>query len=287
MQDVSEIKKKYKLNDTEFEKMYQDSRTIVFENLKTYEKPIAILIGGQTGAGKGGIDVYSKKEFKEKKLDIAVIDVDVFRMLHPKAKEIVKKYPTLYTEITGQETSKIAKLILEETIKKGYNFIFEGTMKNTEILDTMKNLMQKYTKVIRVMATSAEESLLTAFERNEEQIKLIGYGRFTNVEVHDFSYKGVAETLKIIEESGVPNKIEIFTRGKDIVSPDLIYSSDKKNNQFNTAYESLIQYRKINKALIIDTIPSRLERILNSRSIDKREEQQRIILENRLRKVEI
>ena len=140
MQDIEEIKKKYKLNEKEFEEMYQNTRKIIFQNAKTYKNPTAIIIGGQTGAGKGGMDVYSKKEFQKEGLDSIVIDVDVFRMLHPKAKEIITKYPTLYTEITGQETSPIAKAILEEAIEKGYNFIFEGTMKNTEILETMKRM---------------------------------------------------------------------------------------------------------------------------------------------------
>ena len=126
----------------------------------------AILIGGQTGAGKGGIDVYSKKEFKEQNLDSIVIDVDCFRMLHPRAEEIIKKYPTLYTDITAQETGPIAKELLKEAIEKGYNFIFEGTMKNTEILETMRNMPRKFNKVVRVIATSPKESLLTAFERN-------------------------------------------------------------------------------------------------------------------------
>lgn len=282
MEDLELVKKKYKLDEEQFEKMYQQAREMIFGNTKTYDNPTAIIIGGQTGAGKGGIDVFSKREFKENGLESIVIDVDVYRMLHPKAEEIIKKYPTMYTEITGQETGPIAKLLLQEAIQKGYNFIFEGTMKNTEVLETMREMPKKFTKIVRVIATSPKESLLTAFERNEEQVELIGYGRFTNVEVHDFSCEGVAKTLKIIEESNVPDRIQIFTRGKDIVSPDLVYDSECDTNEFKTAYETLVEYRKINEEKMIDTVKERVNTLLNDREIEENEQEQRILLKKRL-----
>lgn len=281
--DIEKVKKEYKLNKNEYEEMYQNARKIVFQNAKVYKNPIAIIVGGQTGAGKGGIDVYSKKEFKKQELDSIVIDVDCYRMLHPRAEEIVKKYPTWYNDITAQETSPIAQALLQETIEKGYNFIFEGTMKSTEILDTMKKMPKNYNKIVRVIATSPKESLLTAFERNEEQVNAVGYGRFTNVDVHDFSYEGVANTLKTIEESKVPDRIQIFTRGKDIVTPELVYDSNREKNEYNTAYESLIAYRKINGENMKDTIVDRLNKILNERVVDSRELQQREKLKNRMR----
>lgn len=283
MNEIEEIKKEYKLNEKEYEEMYQNARKIVFQNAKTYKNPIAIIVGGQTGAGKGGIDVYSKKEFKKQRLDSIVIDVDSYRMLHPRGEEIVKKYPTWYNDITAQETGPIAKALLKETIEKGYNFIFEGTMKNTEILETMKKMPKNYTKIVRVIATSPKESLLTAFERNEEQVEAVGYGRFTNVDVHDFSYEGVAKTLKVIEESKVPDRIQIFTRGEDIVSPKLVYDSNREKNEYNTAYESLIAYRKINEERMKDTITDRLNKLLNGRTIENRELEQREKLKKKMR----
>lgn len=281
MNNLDLIKKEYKLNEQQFNQMYQDTRKIIFGNAKTYDKPVAIIIGGQTGAGKGGIDVFSKREFKDKGLDSIIIDVDIYRMLHPKAEEIITKYPTMYTEITGQETGPIAKLLLEEAINKGYNFIFEGTMKNTEVLETMKKMPKKYTKIVRVIATSPKESLLTAFERNEEQVNLIGYGRFTNIQVHNFSCEGIAKTLKIVEDSGVPDRIQVFTREKDVVSPRLVYDSENKNNKYDTAYETLIEYRKINEETMIDTVEERVNAILNNRTIQESEKQQR----NKLREI--
>ena len=111
MQDIEQIKQQYKLNEKEHEEMYQNARKLIFRDAKTYKNPVAILIGGQTGAGKGGIDVYSKREFKEKGLDSVVIDVDVYRMLHPKADEIITKYPTLVPCESQKKTKSGAERI--------------------------------------------------------------------------------------------------------------------------------------------------------------------------------
>lgn len=278
-QEIEKIKEYYKLPEKEYNKMYEQARKIAFFDAESYEKPVAILIGGQTGAGKGGIDVFSTKEFELQGKKSIVIDDDGYRMLHPKAREILEKYPTIFTDITAQETNTITRDILQEAIDKRYNFIFEGTMKNTRILETMKNMPKEYTKIVRVMATSKIESLLTAFERNEEQVNFIGYGRFTKAEVHNKTYTGVLNTVKEIEESGVPEVIEIFARTADITNPKKVYSSIEKNNQFNLAYETLKKYREINKEEVKNTAIIRMNNIINNnRKINEDEIKQRALL---------
>ena len=283
LEEMEHIKKDYKTNNVEYEEMLKKAREMTFFDCKTYEKPIAVFVGGQTGAGKGGIDVYSTQEFRKMNVKSTVIDDDQYRMLHPRAREILKKYPTLYTEITGVETATITSSILKEAISKRYNFVFEGTMKNTRILDeTMKNMPDCFTKIVRVMATSNLESLLTAFERNEAQIEIVGYGRFTNVLTHNKSYDGVLNTLKVIEESGVPEIIEVLARTENILAPRLVYSSQNKNNRYKSAYEALIEEREKNREEAKKSAMDRLKKILSARNVGEDEKQQRKLLEQEI-----
>lgn len=228
---IEEIIKKYEITDAQFEKMYNQCKNITFYNCRKVDKPTAIFVGGQTGAGKGGIDVYSEKEFLQKKQNAAILDVDIYRALHPYTTEILAKYPTLYTNITAKTTGLILKKIMDYAIINNYNFIFEGTLKNTEAFETMKQMPTNYKKIVRVMATSAIESLLTAFERNYQQIQISGYGRFTNVDTHNKTYNGVLNTIKVIEESGENIIIEIFKRGKDMTSPIKIFSTEQSKGK--------------------------------------------------------
>ena len=225
------------------------------------------------------------QEFNKINLKATVIDDDGYRLLHPKAKEILKKYPLLYTEITGVETSLITSEILKEAIEKRYNFIFEGTMKNTRILETMRKMPKEYTKIVRVMATSNIESLLTAFERNEAQIEVVGYGRFTNVLTHNKTYDGVLTSIQEVEKSGVPEVIEIFARTEDITMPKCIYSSKSNNNIYSSAYEAMKKEREINKESVKETVDKRLADILNNRNVEKFENIQRNILKEEIKKM--
>lgn len=241
MMDIEEIKKKYQLSEKEFEEMYEKCKYVTFYNCKPQTEPVAVFVGGQTGAGKGGIDVYSQLELKNNSGIAAVLDVDVYRAMHPYTKEILKKYPTIYTDITAQETGKILKRIMQEAIDNNYNFIFEGTLRNNEALNTIRNMPKHYKKYIRVMATSYIESLLTAFERNYQQIEKTGYGRFTNVETHNITYEGVLNTIKEAEEMLDIVTIDIFSRGNDMTSPIKVYTSSQSSEKPS---EVLIQYRE-------------------------------------------
>jgi len=54
------IKDKYKLSEEEHNKIYKEIEKEVFVNSTPQDEPIAIIVGGQPGCGKGGgkEDVY-------------------------------------------------------------------------------------------------------------------------------------------------------------------------------------------------------------------------------------
>ena len=144
---------------------------------------------------------------------------------------------------------------------------------------------KEYTKIVRVMATSNIESLLTAFERNEAQIEVVGYGRFTNVLTHNKTYDGVLSSIQEVEKSGVPEVIEIFARTEDITMPKCIYSSKSNNNIYSSAYEAMKKEREINKESVKETVDKRLADILNNRNVEKFENIQRNILKEEIKKM--
>lgn len=270
--EIEVLKKKYKLNQEEYNEMYKKCKYVTFFNCTKSSNPTAIFVGGQTGSGKGGIDVYSEKEFKEKGMSAALIDIDVYRALHPKASEILTQHPTIYTDITAEDTGKIVKQILNYAINNKYNFIFEGTLKNTEAFETMKKMPVHFNKIVRVMAVYKKESLLTAFERNDEQVNITGYGRFTNVETHNKTYNGVLNTIKKIEENS-DITIEIFIRGNDMTSPIKIYTkNEERKKPSQVLYDARLNEsnKKSN-----EEIEKRLEKLINNlRPKDKYEEEQ-------------
>ncbi|MBR1653492.1 MAG: zeta toxin family protein [Clostridia bacterium] len=262
-ESLENIKEKYVLSEKQFEEMYEKCKEISFHNCQKSSNPIAVFTGGQTGSGKGGIDVFSGREVQKNGEHMAVLDVDVYRATFPFTKEILKKYPTMYSDITAETTGKIVNKIINEAIKNNYNFVFEGTLRNTQPFETLKAMPDYYKKFIRVMAVSNVESLLTAFERNYEQIKLTGYGRFTNVETHNKTYNGVLNSIRTIESEKKDDIIiEIFKRGQDMVSPVKIYSS--KDNDEKCASEILVEERERDKELNKKERSQRLKTLLET-----------------------
>lgn len=261
-ESLENIKEKYVLSEEQFNEMYEKCKEISFHNCQKSNNPIAVFTGGQTGSGKGGIDVFSGKEVQKNGEHMAVLDVDVYRATFPYTKEILKKYPTMYSDITAETTGKIVNKIIQEAVENNYNFVFEGTLRNTQPFETLKAMPDHYQKYIRVMAVSNVESLLTAFERNYEQIKLTGYGRFTNVETHNITYNGVLNSIKTIESANENIIIEVFKRGNDMVSPQKIYSS--KDNTGKLASEVLVEERNTDKELFIEERGKRLKTLLKT-----------------------
>lgn len=259
--DIEKIKAEYELTEEQYKEMYNKCRDITFYKCEPQEHPVAVFVGGQTGAGKGGIDVYSKQELLKKGAHAAVLDVDVFRALHPHIDEILAKHQKIYTNITADVTRRILRQMMQEAIDNKYDFIFEGTLRNTEPLETLKKMPDSYKKYIRIMATSARESLLTAFERNYQQIKVSGYGRFTNVETHNITYNGVLNTVKEAEKYGLDITFEIFKRGKDMVSPIKIFSTDESDK---LASDELVKGREEDTKLFVEEREKRLQILLDT-----------------------
>lgn len=278
--ELENIKKKFELTEDEFKDMFEKCKYATFYKCEPCKNPKAIFVGGQTGSGKGGIDVYSEQEFLKENKSAALVDIDVYRALYPRADEILKQYPTIYTDITAKTTGQVVKQILQYAIDNKYNFIFEGTLKDTEAFETMKSMPRYFTKIVRVMAVPKFESLLTAFERNDEQVNMSGYGRFTNVATHNKTYIGVLNTIKTIEEQAKDITIEVFTRGKDMTSPIKVFTSgEDEKNSWEVIQEKRAEFDKET----IDLANTRLAKLLNNlRPKDKYEEEQLIKLQNEI-----
>lgn len=256
-----EIKEKYKLPQTLHDEIYKKIEKEVFYKSKTEEQPIAIIVGGQSGAGKGAVISYSKNEIEEEGKNIVIITTDEYKPYHPQAIEIAKKYPTDYVEIIDQDAGLWTGQILKKAIDEKYNFIFEATLKNDRIMDRINELNQQGFKVIvRALAVPELESLLSVHERYEKQIENIGVGRLISVERHNNAYIGVPQVVDKIEKSGLCT-VEIFKRGEKINEPQKIYSSDAKDERYPTARIALEECRESEKYKIQMNAKYRIEKL--------------------------
>lgn len=243
MVDDEPIKEQYALTKEQLEDMYKKAEELIFykKQIQTFE-PIAILTGGQPGAGKSSLVVNAKKQFKNIGINPIILDGDTYRGLYPKATEIAKKHPKLYSEITDKAVGTIMGRLIENTISKGYNFIREGTLNSAEIVDQLLNSNRNYKIIIRLLAVSKEESLLCIFERYIAMRQAMGIGRLTTIQAHNKRYEQFPKTAGIQANKGV--EIEVYERTKDIENLKIIYKTFSNNNRYSCFEEALVDGRQ-------------------------------------------
>lgn len=175
---------------------YSPDTTMPSAISKNTEKKFSIVLGGQAGAGKSSLVAEAKRKFKEQGRRIVVIDDDEYRKFYPYREQILEEVPELYTDITATATNAITPKILKFAADNGYNFIFDGTMKNTRIVHTMKTWGNDYNIDVNVMAVCGERSLISTAIRNAELREQNNEGRLVDQKVHWEMYEGLPKTLK-------------------------------------------------------------------------------------------
>ena len=262
-ESLDDIKKKYKLSDDEYNEKYNLIKEIFFKNKVPVQSPIAVIVGGQTGAGKGLLISNGKKLFKDN--NVVIINSDEFKPFHPQASEIAEKYSTYFTKVTDQETNTWTSSLFDESIKNKFNIIFEGTMKNTRIISTIKNLQENgYRVIVKALAVPFTDSLTAIHERYEEQLITKGWGRLVTIDHHDESYNGMPNTIKEIENSGSFDELDIFSKdSKNNLT--LEYKNDKNlnnnNNKYSSAEDAIMEIRKEKISIIKDNINLRINQL--------------------------
>lgn len=213
--------------------------------------------------GKVGLVKLCKREALKTDKGFFLIDDDQFRKFYPYYDEIMAECPEYSTILTAIGSGPVTPKILKYASDNGLNFIFDGTMKNSRILNTA-NEWKNYNVSYKIMATSRIESLISIFERNA-YLRRNGFGRPISVTAHDETYYGLIETLKTLEKSKEPD-IEVYMRGINSTSmPKMIYST-KEKGAYENALEAMMNGRMLDKKRCISD--GVYERILNLETSD-------------------
>ena len=283
--EEQEILRKYKLSEQEHDLYYKIIKRTYTSGKIPVQNPTAVIIGGQTGAGKSGLIGYSTKMFKDG--NVIIINSDEIKPFHPQSEEIARLYPKLYTKITDQESNTWTSQLFEELRREGYNIIFEGTMKNNRIADESITELEDlgYTVVVRGLAVCDLESRMSILERYEGQVAKKGWGRLVVTDHHNQTYHGMPNTIDYIENMGRYDILEIFARADRPDEPLRIYSAHNPESKekiekavegkshiskhgrkfgFENAKDSILTTREEEYDWVIPTIETRVKTVMKS-----------------------
>ena len=233
-----EIKEKvrqlYHLTDAQIKEVTENAIFTLKKFYSPSEKPMVVIVGGQSGSGKTALIHYTSEMSDNRKF--VKIDNDYFRSIHPYYDEIIKNHPDYYTVATDQLGLGITADVIKYFTENRYNIILHQTLKNNRVVDDAitKFIDAGYTVGVRAFAVPYFESKMSQIERCEGQIKQSGFCRHVAKIDHDTALEGLPNTVDYVEQSGKYDFIQIFKRGSDISLPTLVYSKFNEKTKAHT-----------------------------------------------------
>ena len=184
---------------------------------KSSKQPIAILLGGQSGAGKTTIHRIKQKEFQG---NIVIIDGDSFRSQHPHYLELQQEYGKDSVEYTKDFAGKMVESLVTELSHLGYNLLIEGTLRTIDVPKETAQLLKSkgYEVQLALIATKPKLSYLSTLIRYEELYAINpNQARATPKEHHDFIVNHLVDNTRQLEELAIFERIQIYQRDRSCV----------------------------------------------------------------------
>ena len=199
-----------------------------------HEHPKAIILGGQPGAGKGGLADSAKDEFHG---DVVTIDPDDLRDYHPRINAFRAANPYTWSGRTHADASQWADELRQAATDGRKNFIFDTTLSHGEwTAELIKDLQSKgYDVEVRAVVAHKLESEWGVDNRFSKQIDTLGHGRYVPAGARDAIYDKVPAGLDVVHaRTDAPIRLfnregrEIYDSRSDVRSPGQVLNEARQ-----------------------------------------------------------
>ena len=219
----------------DFDKALERTIDLLTFNKNISSAPRAVILGGQSGAGKTTIH---RVKMLESKGNYIVIDGDTYRAQHPYFRELQEKYGVDSVDYTKMFAGKMVEAVIDKLSSLKYNLIIEGTLRSAAVpINTATLLKSKgYTVDFCLIATKPELSYLTTQLRYLEMLVVDPLqARATPKEHHDGIVKFLVANITELEQSGVFETIQVYKRDLE-----QIYNSKLCTESVGTVVEQIL-----------------------------------------------
>lgn len=221
--------------DKEFKDKLQEimRNVLVGANPTIQDCPTAFLLGGQSGAGKTNLHRILSHSLQG---DVIVINGDAYRKFHPHFYELQAAYGDEAVKYTASWAGQMVEALIDAFSSIGYNLIIEGTLRTTEAPTKTATFLRErgYDVSLALMAVKPEISLVSCQLRYEEMRLLGTTPRAVDPNHHRLIVDQIVENLSTLEQSGLFDSIQLYTR-----SGECIFPSDDSDSCKQTASDVL------------------------------------------------
>ncbi|MEF2560814.1 MAG: zeta toxin family protein [Eggerthellaceae bacterium] len=180
--------------------------------------PCAVLLGGQSGAGKTTLHPIFRKKFGG---NVIVINGDEYRSFHPRYRELDQQYGPEAVAYTAPWAGKMTEALIDELSRRGYNLIIEGTLRTYDVPMKTATLLKErgYNVSLALMAVKPEISLVSCLIRYESMRIAGTIPRATDPAHHQKIIQEIVGNLQHLESTGVFDAVRLFSRAKQCLYP--------------------------------------------------------------------
>ena len=209
---------RYRLSEPEHQDIFEQIILLeLFADVRPSGQPVAVIFGGQPGAGKSAFVGDAVKEFRLRGGASEIIGDDL-RDHHPFYFTLGKMDDKTAAFYTDRDTALWVEKAIAEAKERRVNVVIEGTMRNADkVAATMLNLREAgYLIDARVLAVPyrlSEQGIMLRYERQKADR---GSGRMTTPEAHQAGYEGMLRTIDQIETQKMADRLTIYRRDQEV-----------------------------------------------------------------------
>ena len=237
----------YRLSDEDYLLTLLMAMGDTFHNIERSNKPTALVLLAQTGAGK----THLRTLLLQKNPNTIIINSDLYKRFRPDAEAILESDPTHFGALTGIDSYDHASNITNFAIENSYDILIEcaPSMQQGMIgvdLELLKSA--GYDTKFHVMAVGDLISSLAIHLRYEHELaveKIPGNAKLTDLKRHNESYLALENIIKDLPAQSV----SIYRRGTEEEN----YTPVRVINEHKTPLEILADLRKKSNESYINT----------------------------------
>lgn len=216
---VSADPERYSLASDRLRQIYnEDAAPVIFRSAQPVERPTAILLGGQPGAGKTPRQHQADREFFGKG-GVAKIIGDDLRAFLPHYRRLQRENDQTAAFYTDRDSGRLVEMALTDAAKRRVNVLVEGTMRSPDVVAaTLQRFRDAgYQTEARALAVSPELSSLGIMQRYIAQKESRGVGRMTTPQAHQAALDGMVDTLDRLQDGRLADRLTIYRRGGEVI----------------------------------------------------------------------
>lgn len=214
----------HRLTPAEHQTIFDDDiKPDLFTNAKPSSHPVAVIFGGQPGAGKSAAVDFALRDFEQRGGAVQIIGDDL-RSYHPQYESLMERDDKTAAFYTDRDTGQWVEKSIAYAKEQRVNIVIEGTMRDgNKVAETMQSLRAAGYRIDAcALAVNEQLSQQGIVQRYENQKADRGTGRMTTLEAHQAAYAGMPQTLERIECDKLADRVTIYRRGaEEIYSNEL------------------------------------------------------------------